>query len=517
MVHLLREGQHARLVVNGQDWLILGGELGNSNASSLDVLQAQWPRLQALGLNTVLAPIYWELIEPVEGQFDFTLLEALLDGARRHGLRVVLLWFGAWKNSMSCYAPCWVKQDPARFPVVRLANGERTQILSAFSSEVLEADKRAFVALMTELRKLDERDETVVMVQVENEIGMLGAAREHGDAANAAFSGPVPEMLLQSLASLEACMNVPLRAHWAQAGAKTPSTWADVFGESAATEELLTAWHYARYVNSVATAGKAVYPIPMFVNAALNLPEKKPGDYPSGGPLPHLYEVWKLGAPNIDLLCPDIYFPEYEYWVTKYVRTDNPLFVPEIQRSEACGAQAIYAIGELRSLGFSPFAIENANGNDAEAIQSSYDILSQISPLVLRCRSSGAVRAVLLDKPQQSRKLVFGDIVFHAAHDFTCPWTTGDRNSSQWPFVSCLVVQISDSEFVCAGTGTIFTFSDRADQTAKVGLAVVEEGHFHGTRWVVERRLNGDETHQGRHVRIPYGKWGIQRIEIYRY
>jgi len=57
------------------------------------------------------------------------------------------------------------------------------------------------------------------------------------------------------------------------------------------------AWHYARYADALAVAGKAAYSPPMYVNAALNRMGKAPGEYPSGGPLPHLLDVWKAGAP----------------------------------------------------------------------------------------------------------------------------------------------------------------------------------------------------------------------------
>jgi beta-galactosidase GanA len=370
---------------------------------------------------------------------------------------------------------------------------------------------------MTHLRGLDEQDETVIMVQVENEIGLLGAAREWGDAANDAFASLVPGALLTHLAELDPSSDSPLHDRWRQASSKRNGTWVEIFGDGVATDEIFTAWHYARYVEAIAAAGRAAYPIPLFVNAALNLLHKAPGEYPSGGPLPHVWEAWKLAAPSLDLLCPDIYFPEFEYWASKYVRPQNPLFIPEIQRSQDCGAQAIYAVGELRALGFSPSAIEGANGADANAIKSSYDILHQVSPLLFRHRAAGTVRAVLLDKTQQRRELLIGDTIFRAAHDFTCPWTSGDRSQDVWPLVSCLVITISDSEFVFAGTGTIFTFAHQTDCTANIGLLSVAEGHYEGGRWVLERRLNGDETHQGRHLRIPYGKWGIQKLKLYRY
>ncbi len=100
-----------QLIVGDKPFLIIGGELGNSSASSLSYMKDIWPTLLKLNLNSVLIPVYWELIEPVEDEFDFSLVDSLIYQARRNDLKVVFLWFGTWKNSMSCYAPKWVKTD----------------------------------------------------------------------------------------------------------------------------------------------------------------------------------------------------------------------------------------------------------------------------------------------------------------------------------------------------------------------------------------------------------------------
>ena len=77
--------------------LILGGELSNSAATSVEDIDEVMPRMKALGLNTVLVPAYWELMEPTEGKFDFTLIDSTIQQARNLQLKVVFLWFGAWK------------------------------------------------------------------------------------------------------------------------------------------------------------------------------------------------------------------------------------------------------------------------------------------------------------------------------------------------------------------------------------------------------------------------------------
>jgi beta-galactosidase GanA len=194
---LEKQGSTRNLIVDGKPFLILGGELGNSSASSAEYMKPHWPRLKAMNLNTVLAPVYWELIEPVEGKFDWSSVDAMLRDARAHDLKIVVLWFGAWKNSMSTYVPSWVKRDQTRFPRVQLASGSSAEILSAFSAQTRDVDALAFAAFMDHLKRVDGEDHTVLMIQVENEIGMLPVARERGPVADKLFDGAVPAELMK--------------------------------------------------------------------------------------------------------------------------------------------------------------------------------------------------------------------------------------------------------------------------------------------------------------------------------
>jgi len=239
-------------------------------------------------LNTIIAPVYWELIEPVEGQFDWKSVDQMLKDARAHDLKLIILWFGAWKNSMSTYVPSWVKRDQARFPRAEATNGRSVEILSAFSTNTRDADVRAYSELLRHLQAVDSDKNTVVMVQVENEIGMLPVARELGPEANAAFRQPVPAELIELLTRRSDTVEPELLALWKDQGAKTGGDWPTVFGDTPAGAEVFTAWHYARFVEAMVSAGKSIYPLPMYVNAALNRTGRLPGEYPSGGPVPHL-------------------------------------------------------------------------------------------------------------------------------------------------------------------------------------------------------------------------------------
>jgi beta-galactosidase GanA len=490
--HLRAKGTTQQLIVDGAPFLIRGGELGNSTASDLKYLQQFWPLFGKLGLNTILAPASWELIEPVEGQFDWRSIDGLLEQARAHDTRVVLLWFGAWKNSMSSYVPAWVKRDQARFPRSQLPDGRGMEILSPFVAANRDADTRAFVALMSHLRTVDARHRTVIMVQVENEIGMIPHARDYSTIANELFAGEVPAALLRS---------------------RAPGTWEQVFGRGSATEERFMAWHFATYVEAVASAGKRAYPLPLFVNAALVRPGRQPGEYPSAGPLPHLFDVWRAAAPSLDFLAPDIYFPNFVEWARAYAISGNPLFVPETGRApDATPANGLYAIGELDAIGFSPFAIESYRPDDA--LGSAYDVLRQLAPLVLEhqgddtmigVRPPVSFDGVVDDTPQSFR---MGDYTLHVAFKGTTP------EPGKVEAHGGLIIRMSADEYLVAGQGLIVTFSTEG---ATAGIDSIWEGTFVDGRWVAGRLLNGDESHQGRHLRIPEGKFGIQRVRLYRY
>lgn len=514
--HLQKQGTATQLVVDGKPFLILGGELGNSSASDMAYMQPVWPKLQQMHVNTVLTPIYWELLEPQEGKFNFTLVDELLKEARQHQLKLVLLWFGTWKNSMSCYVPEWVKVDTKRFPRAQNKAGRGQEILSPFDKNNLEADTKAFTALMRHLRETDGRQQTVLMVQVENEIGMLPDARDHSPIANTAFRQPVAPLLMQYLQVHKATLAPAVQEAWKSTGYKTSGTWEDIFGKSLATDEIFIAWHFAQYANRVTEAGKAIYPLPMFVNAALNRPNVKPGDYPSGGPLPHIIDVWKAGAPAVDFLSPDFYNPDFNYWNDRYTRNDNPLFIPEIRFEPSDDAKVFYAIGHYDAIGFSPFSIESTKKPTEESIARSYDILTQLSPLILAHQGKQVMGGILFDKKTTADTIRLGGYMFICKHDYTLGWSPKAKEE-EWPMTGGLIIQTAPDEFTVAGTGIVVTCSSDKPEAPIAGIVRIDEGQYNNGHWIPGRRLNGDQDHQGRHIRIPVGDYGIQKVKLYRY
>lgn len=507
--HLARQGTATQLIVDGRPFLILGGELHNSSSSNLDYMRPLWKRLLALHVNTVLAPVSWELIEPEEGRFDFRLVDGLIEEARRHNLRLVLLWFGSWKNGMSSYVPGWVKKDTKRFPRAKIRDGETVEVLSTLAPANWEADARAFAALLRHLRAIDGRDHTVIMLQVENEVGILGDSRDRSELANRSFSGPVPAELFAYLSQSRGRLIAEFAKIWDAAGRRTSGNWEQVFGAGAATDEIFMAWHYARYVDRVAAAGKAEYPLPMFVNAWLSSPERKPGDWPSGGPLPHVMDLWRAGAPHIDFLSPDIYQPNFAEWCRRYTQLGNPLFIPETRRGDDGARNIFYAFGQHDAIGTSPFAVDSIEEPEKSSLSKSYAVLAQIAPLIAAHQGKQAMTGFVLDKEHPSAKAELGDyeleISLDAIFGFKAEIGYG------------LIIATGPDEFVGAGSGFRVAFKPRTPGPAKAGILAVDEGSYVDGKWIPGRRLNGDENDQGKGWRFSPRQLTIERCTVYRY
>ena len=512
--HLERHGTTKHLIVDGKPLLMLAGETGNSIASDLKCLDEIWPKIVRMNLNTLLVPVYWELIEPTEGMFDFSLVDGAINGARKHNIRLVFLWFGTWKNSMSCYAPLWVKTDQKRFPRARDAEGRALEILTPFSSENLAADAKVFAALMKHLRKVDSDHHTVVLIQVENEIGMIPSARDHSAEANESFSKNVPTELLQHLQKNRESLTPEMKGAWEKNSFRTSGTWEEVFDKGPQTDELFMAWNFARYTNSIAEAGKKEYPLPMYVNAALIRPGYKPGQYPSGGPLPHLFDIWKAAAPSIDFLSPDIYFKSFVEWSTPYNRPGNPLFVPEAGNSQSM-ANAFYAIGQLDAMGYSPFSIESLEHPENNPVTRAYAVLKQLTPLILANQGKETMAGALLDSAAQKAEIQLGDYEFTVRHEYSWPYAAHGEGEN--PRFGCMIIKLSPDEYIIAGTGVVVTFQTRSNDGTMSGIGTLDEGHFVSGKWIPGLRMNGDQSHQGRHMNLPGHTFSIQKVHLYKY
>ena len=518
--HLAAQGTTRQLIVDGKPFLVLGGELTNSAASSLDYLDAQWPTLQKAGLNTVIAPVEWDQVEPARGRFDYTVVDGLLAQARQHHMRLVLLWFGAWKNSMSTYVPAYVKRDSATYPRARDDKGVAQEILSPFSPNTLAADSTAFAALMAHLKQTDSQH-TVLMVQAENEIGMLPVVRDYGPQAQAAWNGPVPSDLIAYLQAHRDQLNPYVRDLWAAQGFRTSGTWPEVFGATVPAQEVFQAWYFATFANALTRAGKAAYDLPMYVNVALNRPGKTPGEYPSAGPLPHLFDVWKAAGPDIDMISIDMYFPNFKDWAAKFKRPDNPFFSPEDNqagRTDA-GANAFYAIGELDSISFSPFAIDTLTADTMANVAGPYSVLDQLAPQILAAQGTGRMRGFRSDVSYDGVASDHPTVFDLGGYRFTVSYD--DKNAADPKAAEAaaggLIIQTGDDSFLIAGQGVTLTFADPTGSGGNVGIEQDLEGRYVGGVWKPGRWLNGDDTLEGRHVRLPGNGFSIQQVKLYRY
>lgn len=496
------------MVVDGKPFLMLGGELSNSNSSSRDYMTKIWTHMNDLHANTVMMPVSWEQIEPQEGTFDFSLVDGLLQDARAHNLHLVILWLASWKNGMSSYQPLWVKKDYKRFPRAAHQDGTPMQVMSTLSENNRKADASAFGALLRHLRNFDQHDHTVLMAQVENEVGILGDSRDRSEAANKAFSGQVPKALMQHLTTNDKDLVPEFRAKWVAAGHKSSGTWEEVFGTGPSTDEIFMAWNYARYVDHVAAAGKAAYPIPLYANAWLNDPmDSKPGNYPSGCPESHVMDVWQAGAPHLDLLAPDLYAGNFEERCQLYTRRGNTLFMPEMN-SDAGGARNIFlAIGRYNAIGTSPFGIDHTPSDGS--FSRSYDVLGQIAPIFLAHQGKGETSGFVIDSDHPRVTSKMGDYEVEVSLDSVFGRTASLGYG--------IVIQTGPNEFLGTGSGFRVAFHPLTPGPKYGGIGTVYEGTFRDGQWIPGRRLNGDETDQGSGWRFSSFGLSIEKCIVYRY
>lgn len=548
MPHWQKQGSATQLMVDNRPYLILGGELGNSSASSPQDIDRIFPKLKCIGLNTVLVPAYWDLIEAEEGTFDFSLVDHAITQARANDLRIVFLWFGAWKNSMSCYAPLWFKQDYKKYPRVRTQTGKPLEIASPFSDNVFQADSKAFKAFMRHLSETDGDKHTVIMVQVENEIGMLESARDYSEEANRLFQSAIPEKLADYLVKNKKTLHPWLAEKWQKAGGKTEGNWQEVFGTDLHTDEIFMAWHYASYVERMIQCGREAYNLPMYVNAAMNSRGRKPGEYPSAGPLAHLIDIWHCAAPGIDLLAPDLYDKGFTGWTAQYKLHNNPLFIPEIRLEPNDGVRAFYVFGEHDGIGFSPFSIEDAPDRPSYQLTQSYLKLKELMPLITRYQGQGAMKGLLFDQTEKERTLAWDNTLLICKHFFTLPWDSRATDGSVWPEGGGLVIRMAENEYLIAGSGIVVEFKSKEEAALSTAQAKLGEDGFvlegegrqaSAVRWKNEKRIgigsvdevsvnedgslnfirryNGDQDHQGRHARIGVDNFQILHVKLYEY
>ncbi|WP_111641517.1 DUF5597 domain-containing protein [Marinimicrobium alkaliphilum] len=513
-----RDGRHA-LMVDGEPFLILAGQSNNS-ANYPAVLDQVWPSIEKLGANTLSIPVAWEQIEPREGEFDFSYLDTLIAEAHERDIRLVLLWFATWKNNAPHYAPAWVKLDNERFPRVIQRNGETLNSLSPHADTTREADKKAFVELMTYLRDNDP-NHTVMMVQVQNEPGTYRSVRDFSPMAEAIFERPVPEQLTRGL------------------GIEHGGNWPETFGDDA--DEFLHAYSIARYINSIAEAGKAVKNLPMNVNVALRNPfyPGEPGQYSSGGATDNVLDLWKVAAPAIDMISPDIYFRDHrtvERVMELYSRPDNALFVAEIGNDQPYARYFFSALGH-QGIGFAPFGMDDtgymnyplgAPTFDDQVIENFAQVYRLVAPWAREwARLSFEGKVWGASEPGGDREMsqriwnaeASPEELEQQAETFTQHLDLGRWQAEVtygrpmfWieppegndpPSGGALIAQLDDDEFLITGLNSRVSLSPAGEQEGERYMVVrAEEGYFNDAgEWQFIRVWNGDQTDWGLNFR----------------
>jgi len=486
MPRLDRHNGRFQMVVDNKPYFMLGSQINNSS-SWASTLPDVWPALDAMHVNTVEAPVYWEQMEPTKGTFDFSGVDLLVNGAREHKLHLVLLWFGTWKNGQNHYVPEWVKTDTAKYPRELDRYGKVLDVMSPHSPANLEADQRAFAALMKHVREIDSTRHTVIMMQVENESGSVGSVRDYSPDANRDFANKVPASL-----------------HTAGA------TWAEAYGADA--DERFAAYSTARYINQVAEAGKREYPLPMYCNVWVTYPvhalenRDHPSagqEYPSGGPQQANIDIWKAAAPSIDLLGPDFYSNDralFQDVVKAYARPDNALFIPETHLAKDFGPNLFYAVGH-GAIGFSPFGIDYTNWTISDSkipdyLAANFALLGPIEGELARLNFEGKLQTDVEETGHPVARVHFPGVDAVVAYGFPqrdgeVPPGTADASGR------VLVAQLGPLEFLVTGFDASVTFSSTTNQNEQIEILRAEEGKYVNGNWQVTRIWNGDQTDRG--------------------
>jgi beta-galactosidase GanA len=520
--HLLRDGEHIQLVVDGNPFLMLGGQARNSSASNLDDVEVVYKTLDALHANTAELPLSWSLLETAPGKFDFHLVDGAIEGARRHHLKLVFLWFGTTKNATFSYVPDWIKRDRTTYFRARDVRGEEMDAISPFCDAALKADQRAFSAIMHHIREFDGQEHTVVLMQVENETGLIRTDRDYSAVATHAFEAPVLSSLVAYLEANRDNLTAPLQSAWKQSGYRKSGTWTELFGDLA--PEAFSAWCVSTYVDKVAEAGKQEYPIPYYINVALiNTGAARPGEWPTGGATFHVLDIWKALATHIDIVAPDIYRTDFPEVASAYNRADNVLFVPETGFSPYYAPYAFTTFAE-NGIGFSPFGIDPGNSrNDADpgyeqksgdpvsthqgiepagpasSLEENYRVLRPLLPLIARNRYRGTLFPIVLGMYRhEAIAIPMGDsltAVVHFDEKFVAE-TQAHRAGG-------IIVKLSPDSYIVAGEGFHVEWAELKGVPRNAEYLSIEEGTFDGDRWITKRALNGDEENTTLPLRRP--------------
>ena len=494
--YLKKQGTATQLMVHGEPFLMLCGETNNSTGSHAGFLEETLKALRANNFNSALVAVSWELIEPKEGVFDFSSVDDLLRIARKNDLKIGILWFASWKNGFSPYAPEWVLSDVKRFKRVKSKEGYNTRTLTPLCMATRDADAKAYSELMKYLSMVDSRQNTVIVVQIENEVGVLRQTRDFSEEANKLFASQVPKELMSYLVANKSTLEIELKKPWEANGSKTTGTWTEVFGNNDDTDMFFMAWHYSLFVNYIAQQGKKEYNIPMIVNCWMPSPRPnpgRPGSYPSGGPILSALDIWKAGAPSIDILTPDIYGSDFKTQAANFHRKDNPLFIPETSRAEG---PATFVFAEHDAICYSPFGIDRSSN----VMEREYKFLRHIMPLLIKYQGTGLMRGIYKGKGEEN---VTGcEFVLNKDVKVKITYQTGNRpsttdmtaiNPQPEPPGYGIFIKTGENEFIVAGLN-LSVSCESTNPSRTLWLKNAREGIIENGEFKFQGLHNGDEA-----------------------
>ena len=137
--------------------------------------------------------------------------------------------------------------------------------------------------------------------------------------------------------------------------------------------------------------------------------------------------------------------------------------------------------------------------------------------LIAEKQAEGKTYGVLTDIDNKETTLTINGIDFKCRHDLTLGWNPEAGDPAKWGETSIMIMEMGNDTYLFMGTGVVTTMSP-ANGKGRVGIERIDEVVFddYGNMKKL-RRLNGDEDHQGRHIRIPFGEYGAQLLKVYRY
>jgi hypothetical protein len=470
--------------VDGKPFIILGLQWDCDGCYTPEDMDPFFEHGEKMGLNTASLLLYWKEIEPVKGEYRFEMLDHRIEMARKHNMKIVLVWFGSYKNGNLTYAPDYIRFDHKTYTKVIDKHGKvHTNFCCPTARETHRRDELALIEVFKHLKEVDSETHTVILFQMENETGIFGTDRCYCGSCNEEYK-----------------KNDYEKEYGVRAG------------------EYFTAQCIAEYCDSLTKTVKDIYPLPVYMNAWLNkvhANERAGFDYPNGGPVPDVLEMYFKTIKYIDCIAPDIYQfsrRDFEYFCKAYSIHNNPLFIPECATGMGTrtARNIFYAIGDYAAFGYDPWAINRCCpgfmttplvttvdgrwSDEAYELHKSYKVINDAMEPIVMAQNTPNIKTIVQEEGENGILLKFGDIDAEVTYEHPANTARG------------LVIRRSKDEFIVIGGGFHIRFSREGGK--KVSIATVESGKFEGEKWVSSHVLSSE--------RVPYHPIAVLDCRVLR-